>query len=39
MLDRAISEKGIYPAVDPLGLHMLLNGYRPSWREHYNVAT
>ena len=39
VLDRAISEKGIYPAVDPLGSTSRLLDPRIIGEEHYKVAT
>jgi F-type H+-transporting ATPase subunit beta len=39
VLDRAISEKGIYPAVDPLGSTSRLLDPLILGEEHYNVAT
>ena len=39
VLDRAISEKGIYPAVDPLGSTSRLLDPLIIGEEHYNVAT
>ncbi|MGC1262074.1 MAG: F0F1 ATP synthase subunit beta [Jannaschia helgolandensis] len=38
VLDRAISEKGIYPAVDPLGSTSRLMDPSIVGEEHYNVA-
>jgi F-type H+-transporting ATPase subunit beta len=38
VLDRAISEKGIYPAVDPLGSTSRLLDPNVVGEEHYNVA-
>ncbi|WP_371156481.1 F0F1 ATP synthase subunit beta [Jannaschia sp. 2305UL9-9] len=38
VLDRAISEKGIYPAVDPLGSTSRLMDPAIVGEEHYNVA-
>jgi F-type H+-transporting ATPase subunit beta len=39
VLDRAISEKGIYPAVDPLGSTSRLLDPQIIGEEHYKVAT
>ena len=39
VLDRSISEKGIYPAVDPLGSTSRLLDPLIIGEEHYNVAT
>jgi len=39
VLDRAISEKGIYPAVDPLGSTSRLLDPQIIGEEHYSVAT
>ncbi|WP_333829607.1 F0F1 ATP synthase subunit beta [Pararhodobacter sp.] len=39
VLDRAISEKGIYPAVDPLGSTSRLLDPQIIGEEHYQVAT
>ncbi|OAN80560.1 F0F1 ATP synthase subunit beta [Sulfitobacter sp. EhC04] len=39
VLDRAISEKGIYPAVDPLGSTSRLLDPQIIGQEHYKVAT
>jgi F-type H+-transporting ATPase subunit beta len=39
VLDRAISEKGIYPAVDPLGSNSRILSKEVIGEEHYNVAT
>ena len=39
VLDRAISEKGIYPAVDPLGSSSRILSKEVIGEEHYNVAT
>jgi len=39
VLDRSISEKGIYPAVDPLGSTSRLLDPLILGEEHYNVAT
>ncbi|MBJ2150344.1 F0F1 ATP synthase subunit beta [Paracoccus sp. IB05] len=39
VLDRSISEKGIYPAVDPLGSTSRLLDPLVIGEEHYNVAT
>ena len=39
VLDRAISEKGIYPAVDPLGSTSRLLDPMIIGEEHYTVAT
>ncbi|WP_323036144.1 F0F1 ATP synthase subunit beta [Pararhodobacter sp.] len=39
VLDRAISEKGIYPAVDPLGSTSRLLDPQIIGEEHYEVAT
>jgi F-type H+/Na+-transporting ATPase subunit beta len=39
VLDRAISEKGIYPAVDPLGSTSRLLSVEGVGAEHYEVAT
>ena len=39
VLDRAISEKGIYPAVDPLGSTSRLLDPMIIGEEHYSVAT
>ncbi|MFZ5932387.1 MAG: F0F1 ATP synthase subunit beta [Pseudomonadota bacterium] len=38
VLDRAISEKGIYPAVDPLGSTSRMLDPRVVGEEHYNTA-
>jgi F-type H+-transporting ATPase subunit beta len=39
VLDRAISEKGIYPAVDPLGSSSRILSKEVLGEEHYGVAT
>jgi F-type H+-transporting ATPase subunit beta len=39
VLDRAISEKGIYPAVDPLGSTSRILSVEGVGAEHYEVAT